>query len=220
MTSRTPGARLFDVAAASLVTLLAAVAAVAAMAAGTATVGCTGARGATVQAPVELAIAPIGSVPGGGIQTTGEHDKTGRCSVRLVAGRIDKSSPGCYLDEHISEAPGILYYPCGGDGPVEADFGDQRYTGKIDGGEVELELSTELDWEDGCRWGTHAVISGTLVSNGEPTLRKLSWDYKDRVITGSDCSGVCTARATIDVMSTRGRAPEMPAARDEDDDED
>lgn len=183
------------------------------------TAACAGSRGASAQTPVELEIAPIASMPDGGIVTTGEK-ASGRCSLRLVAGRITKSSPGCYLDEHISEGPGLLHYPCGGDGPVEADFGEHRYTGRVAGGEMELELSTELDWEDGCRWGTHAVITGTLVSNGEPTLKKLSWQYKDRVITGNDCSGVCTARTSIEVTSTKGRASEIPPTHGDDDDDD
>ncbi len=180
---------------------------------------CAGARGTPVQAPVELQIAPIGTLVDGGIVTTGEP-ASGRCSLRLVAGRIQKSSPGCYLDEHISQAPGVLFYPCNGEGPAEAEFGEQRYAGRVHGGAVEVELTTELDWEDGCHWGTRAVIVGTVVSNGEPTLGKLSWLYQDHVMTGTDCSGVCTAKTSIDVMSVKGRAPEMPAARDEDDDDD
>lgn len=181
-------------------------------------VACTGARGAPVQAPVELAIAPIGSVPDGGIQTNGEP-ASGRCTLRLVATRIEKLSPGCYLDEHINKAPGVLHYPCGGDGPVEADFGDARYTGRMTGGALELVLEGELDWEDGCHWGTHAAITGRLGANGQPPTRKLSWQYKDYVITGNECSGVCTARAMIDVMSVKGRAPELPES-DDDDEED
>ena len=178
---------------------------------------CAG-RGATVQAPVELAIAPIGSLPEGGIRTNGQQSSGGRCSLRLVAARIEKSSPGCYLDEHISDGPGLLHYPCAGDGEAEAEFGEHRYAGRVVDGEVELELSTELDWEDGCRWGTRALITGTLVSNGELTLKRLSWRYVDRVITGADCSGVCTAKSTIDVTRANGR-PLPPRPPDDDDDD-
>jgi hypothetical protein len=177
---------------------------------------CGGARGVTVQAPVELAIAPVGKVADGGMANV-VPAASGRCSVRLVASSIEKSSPGCYLDEHISEGPGLLHYPCGGNGPVEADFGEHHYTGHVAGGEVELELATELDWQDGCRWGTKATISGRLVSNGEPVSRILSWRYRDHVITGDSCSGVCTARASIQVTSMNGRASDMPAVNDEDD---
>jgi len=173
----------------------------------------------SAQAPVELQIAPLGSLPEGGIVTTGEQ-ASGRCSLRLVAGRIQKSSPGCFLDEHISKAPGHVFYPCGGEGPAEAEFGDQRYAGRVHNGEIELELSTELDWEDGCRWGTRAVITGALVSNGEPTLKPLSWEYQDRVLTGTDCSGVCSAKTSIAVTRAKGSAPDMPVATEDDEDDD
>lgn len=182
---------------------------------------CTGARGGSAQAPVDLAIAPIGSLPEAKIVSNGERS-SGRCALRLVAARIEKSAPGCYLDEHLTEGPGTLHYPCKGDGPAEADFGEHRYTGRIERGELELELSTELDWEDGCRWGTQASITGTVTAaDGEPTLKKLSWKYVDRVITGVDCSGVCKAKTSIDV--TRAKSPNgstQPQLDDDDEDRD
>jgi len=178
------------------------------------------ARGARVEAPVELAIAPIASLDASAGNAGVADHGNGKCSVRLTASRIEKSQPTCYLDEHISKGPGLLYYPCGGDGPAEADFGAQHYTGRITGGEVEVELITELDWEDGCRWGTQAVINGTVtVGNSEPVLKKLSWRYKDRVIKGAGCSGVCTARSTLDVSSSTGKAPAQKPAPVDDDDE-
>jgi hypothetical protein len=173
-----------------------------------------------VNAPVDLAIAPIGTLPEGGIATNGERSPaTGRCSVRLVAARIEKSSPGCYLDEHITGASGgVLQYPCNGDGPAEATFGTQKYTGKIEHGDVELEASTELDWEDGCRWGTDAVITGSVVigNHGELARKRLAWKYRDRVITGNQCSGLCTAKSSFDVTTTEA----APGRRSHDDDVD
>lgn len=134
---------------------------------------CLGPRG-PVQAPVELAVAPLASLPDAGIVTTGGRSPAERCTLRLVAGRIDKSSPGCYLDERISDGAGTLSYPCGGDGPAEAVFGQHRYAGRMDGGKLELHLSTELDWEDGCRRGRTRSSAGRCSSverargNGSP----------------------------------------------------
>jgi hypothetical protein len=177
------------------------------------------------QTPVELQIGKISELQEAGAPSGDRGDA--RCSVKLVASRIEKSSPGCFLDEHISEGPGILRYSCGGDGPAEAEFGDHRYTGNINRGEVLVELATELDWEDGCRWGTLAAISGRVMAggsngsggsnntnNGKPTLTRLNWNYLDRVITGADCSGVCTARTSFAVSSKdahdRNAEPEEP----------
>mgnify|MGYP001195387127 CR=1 FL=1 len=180
-------------------------------------VGCS-ARRPAAESPVDLTIAPIGATPATAIQSTGERAQGG-CTLRLVASSIEKSSPGCYLDEHISEG-GTLHYPCAGDGPAEADFGPHRYTGRLDRGEIELELTTELDWEDNCRWGTRAKITGSVTAGGEPTLKRLTWSYQDHVIRGSDCSGVCQAKTSIAVSSTKPRksAPAVPSGGDDDED--
>jgi hypothetical protein len=184
-------------------------------------VGCEGAREARVEAPVDLAIAPIGSLPVAKITSSGESDAT--CSFRLVAGQINKTSPSCYLDEHVSDGPGLLHYPCSGDGPAEAVFGEHHYMGHVSHGQLELSLSTELDWDDGCRWGTQAAISGTVATgtggagaSNAPTV--LSWDYLDRVIRGSDCSGVCRARTSIRVVPAKAHAGVLEGVQRDDDD--
>ncbi|MBX3219223.1 MAG: hypothetical protein KF795_01815 [Labilithrix sp.] len=181
---------------------------------------CTGSRGGEAQSPVELTIPPIASLPEGGVVASGEPRRDGRCSLRLVASPIAMSTRGCYLDEHVSKGPGLLDVPCEGNGPAEAVFGPQRYKGNLRDGQLELELSTELDWEDGCRWGTHAFISGALGPSGAPGNKSLSWHYKDFVITGTDCSGVCTARTNLQVTSASGRALETPSHDEGDDDDD
>jgi hypothetical protein len=177
--------------------------------------GC-GTRGAPVEAPVEIAVAPVPkTADGGGITSTGAAES---CSVRLaLAGEIERSSSTCYVDEHISKTAGVLRFPCSGEGAVDVDFGDHHYTGRVSGGEVELEVATELDWEDGCRWGTKAVISGRLVTNGRPTMKSLMWRYRDYVIDGTGCSAVCNALATLQVTSTAGRPAPPSAVRDPDD---
>jgi hypothetical protein len=180
-------------------------------------VACASTRRVAVQAPVDLAIAPIGS--SGGIATNGERSPGATCTLRLIATPIQKSAPGCYLDEHISKGEGLLHYACNGDGPAEAVFGPDLYKGKIQDGEVELEHSTELDWEDGCRWGTAAVISGVVVVGGKPTHGKLSWRYRDHVISGSNCSGECTASTSFTVKSADADDAEPDDGDDDEDDD-
>jgi hypothetical protein len=181
-------------------------------------VACASTPRGTTQAPVDLAIPPIGSMAGGGISTNGERSPEEKCTVRLAAGRIQKSAPGCYLDEHISKGEGLLHFACSGDGFAEAVFGPDRYRGKVERGEVQIEHSTELDWEDGCRWGTDAVITGTVVVEGQPTYKPLTWRYRDRVISGSDCSGLCTAYAFFKVSSAAD--PNAPDGSDDEEDDD
>ena len=176
---------------------------------GAGVVACGGAKGAAIEAPVDIAIPPIGTGNGiaadGGVGRYVEGAGGAACSVRLaLVGKIEKSSPGCYLDELITKVPGVLRFPCSGYGAIEVDFGDHHYTGHVSGGDVELEMSTELDWEDGCRWGTHSVITGPLVARGAPILKNLTWRYRDHVIDGTACSGVCVATANIQVTPAAG----------------
>lgn len=159
--------------------------------------------------PVDLTIAPIASrLPDTAMN---EEGRVKRCELRLRVWHIEKSSPSCHLDGHIDDGPGILRYPCGGNGLAEAEFGEDRYVGRMTDGELELEFQTELDWEDGCRWGTTAVIGGRVVADGEPAVRTLKWRYADRVLSGNDCSGACTANASVVVSKMKSS---------EDDDED
>ena len=44
-----------------------------------------------------------------------------------------------------------------------------------------------------------------------------SWRYRDHVITGSACSSVCSAKATLQVMSLHRK--DLPSVRDADDDD-
>lgn len=180
---------------------------------------CSGARGAVVEAPVELTVSPVASIDAGANYASGARASMGAaCSVRLgLVGRIEKSSPGCFLDEYITKTGGLLRFPCSGDGPVEVDFGDHHYTGRLTGGNVELEVSTELDWEDGCRWGTRSVISGPLVAKGEPLMKTLAWRYRDHVISGASCSGICVASASIQVTKADGSGPGSRRPMDDDD---
>jgi hypothetical protein len=181
---------------------------------------CAGSRGTAVQAPVEVTIAPVGNLAHGAAGGT-EHGKPGSaCSVQLVPGRISKSEPGCYVDEHLSEGSGVLIYPCGGDGVAEATFGPQHYRGEMRHGNVKLELTTELDWEDGCRWGTDAVLEGLVLTGGGLTKKKLVWHYRDRVIRGKDCSGLCTAQTSLQVRALRGDRSVWDADPKADEDED
>src|SRR5262249_3422025 len=149
-------------------------------------------KGAMVQAPVDVVVQPVAAGPAPTI-TSGPDQGGARCTVRLVATPIEKSSSGWYLDGHSSDGPGVLHFPCSGEGVAEAVFGEHHYVGRIDHGDVQVELATELDWEDGCRWGTLARISGPVApgsGSSTKTGKRLAWRYLDHVINGSNCSGV------------------------------
>jgi hypothetical protein len=119
-----------------------------------------------------------------------------RCTARLVAAAI-KTGADCTLDERISKSSGTLLYPCSGEGAVEAVFGEHRFEGKLSDGALSLDLTTELDWEDGCHWETKQTLRGDWRRDAKKL--KLSWTYAERPVSGSSCFGQCVARADIEV---------------------
>lgn len=130
-----------------------------------------------------------------------------RCTAVLRAATI-KTNPGCTLDERLSHGNGTLLYPCAGDGPVEAIFGEHRFNGTLTGAALALALGTELDWEDGCHWETKQVILGSWKRERDVSASaaanakkrpKLVWSYSEAPVTGTGCYGSCTATADIEV---------------------
>ena len=175
-------------------------------------------EGAAVVAPVEVT---IDNGDGGAamplvIAAPPPSTDRDRCTAVLRAATI-KTNPGCTLDERLSHGNGTLLYPCAGDGPVEAIFGEHHFNGKITESAVTLALGTELDWEDGCHWETKQVILGswkrdaTTSANGNgggsgsgnanaKRRPKLSWSYSEAPVTGTGCYGSCTATAEIEIV--------------------
>jgi hypothetical protein len=84
---------------------------------------------------------------------------------------------------------------------VDAEFGPDRYGGKLVDGELELERVSEFDWEDGCRWTSRAVMRGTFIEHGRVEPKALRWTYRDRVLSGNTCSAVCSGAAVVDTSS-------------------
>lgn len=173
-------------------------------------------RDGGAQSVVDVTVAPLAS--GGnayGEIATGPNaqgTKTGQCLLRLEAKQIRKSSPGCYLDAHVHKNSGTLVYPCSGSGNAAADFEDDHYTGTMTDGRLALVRTTELDWEDGCTWGTRAAIEGTL-PGGDAAAghHQLAWTYDDHVVKGSGCSGLCRASGTFETGPDDPSAPRQIA---------
>jgi len=154
-------------------------------------------EGAAVVAPVDVTIERAdGGASAPLVVSAPPPMQRDRCSARLRASPI-KTKEGCTLDERISYGNGTLLYPCSGDGPVEAVFGEHRFQGRLTDSTVALALTTELDWEDGCHWETKQAIRGDL--KREPGKHpKLVWTYSEAPVTGTGCFGSCRATADIE----------------------
>jgi hypothetical protein len=124
-----------------------------------------------------------------------QHPRSG-CSARLRASPI-KVKEGCTLDERISQGSGTLLYPCSGDGPVEAVFGEHRFQGTLTATVLSLALTTEIDWEDNCHWETKQAIKGELKREAGKQAR-LQWTYSEAPVAGTGCFGSCRATADIE----------------------
>lgn len=152
------------------------------------------------EAPVDLSVPPIGKTTA---VTSTEPRGPETCHARLSAGFITKSSFGCTIEEQISKNTGTLDYPCAGDGEAEALFGAQTYSGHVRDGQLELEAKEELDPGDGCHWGTTANIRGRIADEAP-----LSWTYREYVLRGTNCFGLCTARTSFQVRPLKQGQPD------------
>ena len=159
---------------------------------------------AAAQNAIEVNVAPVTAIPHTEITTSGEPSIDGRCTLTLTASDVETSSSGCTPESHVARSTGTLVYPCSGSGIAEADFGDEHYAGKIEDGRLSLERKTELDWDDGCRWSTHALLEATLPRGKPLPSQNVAWTYFDRVVTGDACSGVCRAHANIEASVRPG----------------
>jgi hypothetical protein len=151
--------------------------------------------GAPPVVPVDVAVTDVGDAGRAPIvQGTAPNGSRDRCTARLSPQPIE-TGEGCTLDERISKGSGTLLYPCSGSGAVEAVFAEHRFEGVITNGSILLNLTTEIDWEDGCHWQTKQRIRGELHSQ-ESTL---AWTYSEAPVSGSSCYGSCKATAEITV---------------------
>lgn len=162
--------------------------------------------GAPPVAPVEATIESIDGGAAGPLVVSAPppaRDRE-RCTAALRPSTI-RTNPGCTLDEQISHGAGSLSFPCSGDGPFEAFFGDHRFVGTVTGTSILLTLSTELDWQDGCHWQTKQTIRGEWRRESK-VHPKLAWSYSEAPLRGPSggpitqgCYGSCKATADIEV---------------------
>lgn len=162
--------------------------------------------GAPPVAPVEATIESIdGGAPSALLASSPPPPRDReRCTAALRPSTI-RTNPGCTLDEQISHGTGSLSFPCSGDGTFEASFGEHRFSGTLSGTSLLLNLTTELDWQDGCHWQTKQIIRGEWRREAK-VHPKLAWSYSEAAIRGPSggpvtqaCYGSCKATADIEV---------------------
>jgi hypothetical protein len=111
------------------------------------------------------------------------------CEKHLTVARTE-GAEGCFIDERVTQAPGVLRYPCEGNGWVKAVFGQALFLGRLDGGQVDLVLNTEFDFSDRCEWTTDQHLRGALSSPA------LDYSYSEAPKPGQQgCANPCRATA-------------------------
>lgn len=115
------------------------------------------------------------------------------CTVRLVV-RQTQGAAGCFIDERVTGAPGVLRYPCGG-GPATAAFRNGTFAGRVDAsGVVSLALQTHFHFSDGCDWQSAQSITGTITG-------ALSFQYGESPVAGQQrCAPSCHAEGSVEVQ--------------------
>jgi len=111
------------------------------------------------------------------------------CTKRLVVARTE-GAEGCFIDERVTQTPGVVRYPCTGTGWAKATFGHALFLGRIEQGQVDLTLNTEFDFSDGCVWTTDQRLRGAITGDA------LDYTYAERPRSNQrGCSTSCRAHA-------------------------
>jgi hypothetical protein len=156
---------------------------------------CVGRGGAPPAAPVDVTVADVGDASASvAIAPPKARPANARCTAHLTAGNLEKAAT-CRVDTKVVDGPGKLAWPCSGDGPAEATFGDQRFAGTVRGGYLRLEIKTNPDWGDGCGWESRQLIEGYVRD------RQLAWRYDETLLDAShgSCYAPCDAKTALDV---------------------
>lgn len=133
-----------------------------------------------VQAPAPVVVTEPAPIAAGG------------CAATLWVTGMRRSSASCYVDEVVTRTPGTLRYPCAG-GDAEVVFGaSSRFVGFVRDGNVDVKISTDFPFSDGCRWRSIQLIQGNLATG------QLGFTYRESPIEGqSGCASPCTADAQV-----------------------
>lgn len=117
----------------------------------------------------------------------------GAICTAVVTVRQTAGAGGCFIDERVTGAPGVLRYPCAG-GPATAAFATATFAGTVTDGVVDLRLVTSFDFSDHCRWQSTQTLHGTLDSH------RLAFTYHEAPAPNQrGCASACSATATATV---------------------
>jgi hypothetical protein len=148
--------------------------------------------------PAEVVIAPP-SPPVGSAAPDPSPSRT--CHATLVVREVAPDHATCFVDAKVAGHPGDLSYACNG-GPAEARFPGAVFRGTVVDGDLDVSLSTQFDWNDGCKWRSEQHLRGAVA----PGKGSLEYTYTEAPLDGQeDCSSSCTARAQVEV-----RRPDTP----------
>jgi hypothetical protein len=116
----------------------------------------------------------------------------GTCGATLSVGSVTVT-PGCWIDEKVSNRSAMLQWPCDAGGPAEAVFG-VPFAGTVaaPSGFVSLSAQTTFPWSDGCTWESVQTIDGVLGSG------VLQYNYSEMHIQGTGCAPeICHGSASV-----------------------
>jgi hypothetical protein len=103
----------------------------------------------------------------------------------------------CFVDVRIDLAEeGALEWECDQPmGRAEVRFSRARFTGVVNGNEVDVCFGSEFDWSDGCRWTSAQALRGSLT---EPSLQLT---YGEAPLTGAGCQPPCSASGVVTILA-------------------
>lgn len=125
-----------------------------------------------------------------------QPQETGRTCTATLSVQQTEGAAGCFLDERVTGAPGVLRYPCGG-GAATAAFRNGTFAGRVEAnGAVSLTLATRFHYGDGCDWSSAQTVTGNLSD------RRLVFQYTEAPLPGQrHCAGACRATGAVTVRA-------------------
>lgn len=112
------------------------------------------------------------------------------CRTAVSVDSFSVSSEECWVDSPLAAGDdGQLQFSCGA-GPADLVFPNGRFVGSSNNCSINLTLTTQFAFGDGCTWQSQQTISGSM----EETL---SYTYSEAPIAGVGCASPCSVSASL-----------------------
>ncbi len=144
-----------------------------------------------------------GSGPQSACNVAAQQQADATCKLEVSIDTFMLSGSACWVDSPLKEGqPGELEFACG-DGAAKLSFPSGVFTGTNKSCNLDLGLTTQFDFVDGCTWESDQKIVGHMEG-------QLTYSYSEKPIVGTQCASPCTVDAQLSLGQTGPVTVEPP----------